>query len=414
MDGEASRLHAAMVAAVAKHGYATTTVGELAELADVSPDAFHELFASREECFLAAQDAIVGYAMARALSAYEREGPANATTARAVLAELVECVVVDPDAAYLAIVAPQGVGARAIVASERALAVLEGMLNEGFARTAGRTRTSEVLAKAIVAGCARVAQEHLEAGQSVRVPGRLDAMSGWVRSYCVAAAGWSGPRSPHAGAVDEAVRVARLSGDGVSPRGRILRAVARLWANGGSEAVTVSEIAASAGVSLEVFHEYFRDEREASLLCYERASRLAFGVTLASFQAATSWPRAIHSSLHTLTALLAAGPEFARVSLVEARAAEPAVRERAEMRLDAFGALLDPGFRYGATPPQRVIASAITGGIFGVLRHHVLHDQTVWLPSIADDLTFFALLPFLGPERAAEVIAEPVQERLDG
>ncbi len=328
-----------------------------------------------------------------------------------MLAALVDCIVGEPDAAYLVVTVPETIGASAIAHSERGFAALEGILNERLALAVGGNGTSQVLATAILAGCRRVADEYLQAGRSARLPLALDAISGWVDSYCGARAATIHPSGPRADRVEHAVRVARLRDCGVSPRARMLRAVAELCASGGLDAVTVSGITVRAGVSEQAFYECFRDEREALLTCYELASRHALGVTLASFQEAASWPEAVHASLQTLTALLAAGPEFARVSFVEVLAAGPAVRERAELRRDAFSALLDPGFQHSAAPPPRVVASAITGGIWGVLQHYVMQDQTVWLPSVVDDLTYFALTPFIGAERAAAIASSAVQGR---
>ena len=48
-----------MVAAVARHGYAETTVGELVALAGVSKSTFYEHFPSKQECFLATFETIV-------------------------------------------------------------------------------------------------------------------------------------------------------------------------------------------------------------------------------------------------------------------------------------------------------------------------------------------------------------------
>jgi AcrR family transcriptional regulator len=397
-------LRAAIVAAVANHGYATTTVRELAGLAGVPEPAFFELFAGKEECFLAAQEVIVEAATARALSAYEGSSDAG-TVARSVLAVLVDCVVGEPDAAYLAVVAPETVGPSAVVRAERGFSVLEGMLNERLASSLGRSARTELLATAILAGCRRVADEYLQAGGSARLPFALDAVSAWVTSYCGGASTKIRRGDQHPGSVEIAVRVASLRDSGVSPRARMLRAAAELCASGGLDAVTVEGITQRARVSTRLFHTHFRDEREALLVCYERASRHALGVTLASFQAAPSWPQAIHASIRTLTALLAAGPEFARLSLVEALAADAAVRERADMRLDAFSALLDPGFHHSTSSPPSVVASAISGGVWGVLQRFVMQERTVWLPSAADDLTYFALTPFVGPEKAAAVVA---------
>ena len=53
------RLQGAMVEAVARHGFADTTLRELVSLAGVSKSTFYEHFESKQDCFLATFDDIV-------------------------------------------------------------------------------------------------------------------------------------------------------------------------------------------------------------------------------------------------------------------------------------------------------------------------------------------------------------------
>src|SRR5262245_7429809 len=54
------RLFAATVAVVAEKGYAETRVADLLELSGVSRSAFYEHFSDKQECLLAAVDALIG------------------------------------------------------------------------------------------------------------------------------------------------------------------------------------------------------------------------------------------------------------------------------------------------------------------------------------------------------------------
>src|SRR5690242_15072 len=58
-EHQKARLEGAMVEAVARHGYAGTTLRELVALAGVSKTTFYEHFESKEDCFLATLDAII-------------------------------------------------------------------------------------------------------------------------------------------------------------------------------------------------------------------------------------------------------------------------------------------------------------------------------------------------------------------
>lgn len=52
------RILSAVIATVGTKGYSSTTIGDIARVARVSRDTIYEQFASKEECFLAAYDAV--------------------------------------------------------------------------------------------------------------------------------------------------------------------------------------------------------------------------------------------------------------------------------------------------------------------------------------------------------------------
>ena len=58
MGHQRERMLAAMIAAAGRKGYGATTIGDITRGARVSRDTFYEQFANKEQCFLAAYDAI--------------------------------------------------------------------------------------------------------------------------------------------------------------------------------------------------------------------------------------------------------------------------------------------------------------------------------------------------------------------
>jgi AcrR family transcriptional regulator len=60
-ESQRERLLAAIVEVVGRHGYRDATITEIVKTASVSSRAFYVLFESKEECFLAAFDAVVGH-----------------------------------------------------------------------------------------------------------------------------------------------------------------------------------------------------------------------------------------------------------------------------------------------------------------------------------------------------------------
>ena len=68
-----TRLYGAMIEAVARRGYAATTVAEVIALAGVSRRAFYEMFSNKEACFLATHDIVVARARKLMLVAWTGE-----------------------------------------------------------------------------------------------------------------------------------------------------------------------------------------------------------------------------------------------------------------------------------------------------------------------------------------------------
>lgn len=58
VEHQRERMLAAVVAAVAAKGYGSTTIGDIARRARVSRDTFYQQFANKEQCLVAAYDAI--------------------------------------------------------------------------------------------------------------------------------------------------------------------------------------------------------------------------------------------------------------------------------------------------------------------------------------------------------------------
>src|SRR5436305_8039942 len=96
-----ARLEGAMVEATARHGFAGTTVAELVGLAGVSKTTFYQHFDSKQECFLATFDAIIGEVTARVSETYRESGDFSERLTRA-LSTFMEIAADEPAAASLA------------------------------------------------------------------------------------------------------------------------------------------------------------------------------------------------------------------------------------------------------------------------------------------------------------------------
>jgi AcrR family transcriptional regulator len=404
-----ARLQAAMVRSVAEHGYAKTTIRELAALAGVSPNAFYDVFAGKEDCFLATHDAIAQVAIDRAAKAHEEAGGDWHERLRAGFTAFIDTVLEQPSSAYLAVVETHSVGAKALEHQQQALDAHERMIRETFDLAAHGENVSDTTVRAIVSGTRSVIYHHLSAGQPQRLRTLAGPIAEWAMSYHtdVQAPALDPTGEPEraqaAGAPATAAQEEADSPSSMSARERIMRAVVALSAEGGYAALTVPAITAAAGVSNQTFYEHFKNKHQAFIVCFELAGRLALGATLASYQAAATWPEGIHASLQTLLGVVAEHPRFARLGLFEVLAAGPAAREHAMRRSDQFRALLDPGFQLSASPPPRLVGALIVGGAWGVIQHHITHGQTERLVELTPALSYIALTPFIGAAQAAQI-----------
>jgi AcrR family transcriptional regulator len=105
------RLMEAMVRMSAAKGYEATTVADVIEYAGVSRDTFDEMFGSKEDCFLAAYDAVFDVLVAHVTAAFEAaSGEPWPEKIAAGLGALVELLAMEADIARMAMVEATAVG----------------------------------------------------------------------------------------------------------------------------------------------------------------------------------------------------------------------------------------------------------------------------------------------------------------
>ncbi len=91
------RLIAAMVRVTAEKGYEATSVADILKASGVGRETFYELFADKQDCFVAAQRILFEDILDRITKAYKRPGPWP-ERARRGLAVLLDRLAMDPTA----------------------------------------------------------------------------------------------------------------------------------------------------------------------------------------------------------------------------------------------------------------------------------------------------------------------------
>ncbi len=137
-----ARILTAMVEASCEHGASNVTVAHVVERAGVSRRTFYELFADREECFLAALEDAIARASHCVLDAYDPVA-SWVVRIRCALVALLEFLDVERGAGRLLIIGSLGGGARALERRRGVLAQIIALVDEGDALTSTRGRSAD-------------------------------------------------------------------------------------------------------------------------------------------------------------------------------------------------------------------------------------------------------------------------------
>lgn len=403
-----ARLEGAMVEAVARHGYAGTTMRELVTLAGVSKTTFYEHFESKQDCFLSTHDEIISQLSVRVGEAYRSGGDFRERLV-AGLAAFMALAVEEPGAAALTAVESLTLGAAGVEHRERAAYAFEVLIQQSFDSSAGKRQVAPVTVRAIVAGIRGVAYRRLRTGQREELPGLVEDLADWTLRYQepdsavtlrgVAAAGR--PIAP--GAVAEPVDdkpdwdeppSSRISRRTLTQRERIVRGAARVVVENGYAALSIPAISSAAGVSNQTFYEHFASKRDAFLAAFDILAGEALAASNTAFAQAGDRPEAIGAALRALLEHIAGNDLFARLAFFELPTAGPVALDRADAALDSFSAYLEQDADEIGGPLPRAVLEAIPTGTWAVIQHEIAHGRGAELPALAPDLTRIALAPF--------------------
>jgi AcrR family transcriptional regulator len=121
-SNQRERLLDAIANVVADKGYAATRVADITEYAGVSRKTFYELFTDKEDCFLAAYDAITALLMSRMARGLEQVADASwEDQVSALLGEFLRFLAAEPAFAKMCIVEVLGSGPRGLARRDAAI-----------------------------------------------------------------------------------------------------------------------------------------------------------------------------------------------------------------------------------------------------------------------------------------------------
>jgi AcrR family transcriptional regulator len=407
-----ARLQGAMVEAVARHGYAGTTLRELVGLAGVSKTTFYAHFESKQDCFLSTFDEIVAVLGVRVTEAFG-SGDDFRSRLVAALAAFMDLAVAEPAAAGLTAVESLTLGSAGVAHRQRASEGFEALVQQSFDHSPSDVAVSPIAVRAIVAGIRGVAYRRLRAGVPEQLPGLVEELVDWALSYqqpdsaVVITAAEAAERPSNTGPPPSELEDkpdweeppdSPRSKETLTQRERIVRAAARVVVERGYEALSIPAISAAAGTSNQTFYEHFASKRDAFLAAFEIIAGDALTFAVAAFNS-TSGPAAIGAGLRALCEYVAGHPTFARLAFFELPTAGPAALDRADAILDAFTSFLEPahapsGIGGPVAPP---VLEAIGSGIWSVIQYEIAHKRGDQLSQLAPELTRIALKPLSVP-----------------
>lgn len=178
-ESQRSRIHRAMIEVVSERGYPETRVVDVIGVAGVSRKTFYELFESKEDCFLAAYDVLLGNLLGEATEAFEsRQGSPWAERVAAALEGLLVHLSEHPDEARFAIVEVLAAGPKALTRRDAALRQFTEFLEPG--RSESSFELPGITSIAVAGGVNELLYSEILHGAVARLPSRLPDLIFWV------------------------------------------------------------------------------------------------------------------------------------------------------------------------------------------------------------------------------------------
>jgi AcrR family transcriptional regulator len=185
-------------------------------------------------------------------------------------------------------------------------------------------------------------------------------------------------------------------------RRRIAAAMLSEVAEHGYSATTVTDIAATAGLSRRTFYGFYPSKREWFEEVYEEIAGALFAAMAEAADAERAWPARVRARLTSLLDLYALNPDLATFTLIAppAAGAEPAERYRAFLE-ELLGALTE-GRPKSARVPSEAAELGLIGGLVALIVERVGAGEGSGLAGLLPDLTELVLAPYLGQDKAVE------------
>jgi AcrR family transcriptional regulator len=394
-----ARLYGATIEAVARRGYAATSVAEVLALAGVSRRALYELFSDKEDCFLATCDSAVARARKVMLDAWASErGWANRL--HASCKALLDDIASFPKPARLVLVESLAVGASVRERMQLAGHIFERLVSVAFSCAPDGPDLPRLNSKAIVAGVRHVLFLRLREGREQELYVLSDEVLDWCESCRSPLIARLGATAAPDASPKRPVPMAFPSGG--EDRARALISIIYLALDVGYDGLTDPQIAKFAGISTEAFHEQFASKQAAFLALLDVIAEDALA-SVSERIGDAGWPESVNLGVSAFVDYLVSHEALARIAFVELYSLGPGLVDRLTGIVDQLTRMLTES---GPGPCRAPLLAkdAIAGALWGIISSCVLNNRVEQLPRVAEHLSFLVQAPYIGAEAAVESI----------
>lgn len=187
-------------------------------------------------------------------------------------------------------------------------------------------------------------------------------------------------------------------------RDRILAATYDIVSKRGYQGATVELIVKRAGVARATFYEHFENREACLLAAFDAAVEELDRRIAAAVEPETDWPLRVRAGLSAFLAYLVEDPAVARTCLVESVTAGTAAMERYDRALKSYSPAFARGREFaGADDLPETLEDSIVGGIVWMVHQRLQRGEIDQIRGLLGTMLEFALVPYLGEERAAEI-----------
>jgi AcrR family transcriptional regulator len=191
-----------------------------------------------------------------------------------------------------------------------------------------------------------------------------------------------------------------------SQRERLLAAIASEVAERSYRSTKITEVVKSASVSTRDFYEHFETKEDCFLAAFDTVRGHLEEIIATAASEEPDWPHQVIAALRVALEFFAREPELARLCLLEPIRATPRISNRFREAVLVGARPLAKGRDElsGSSLPEST-EDSLLGGIVSLCTRAILADATERLPALLPDLAGFALSPYVGRDRASELVA---------